>query len=382
MTQFDQNIGAQFVGRYYGPQTMTIPSRLWPHEEQETKEAIAKCGQFEGGAMENLCEVAGRACYDSIGAGRNSLDWYKHIQEVNHLSVMEHSRLTFEVPQQYIWHFFNRDGCWLEFPANPVDTIRVTINARAVREWRKWTERIQKFSVHKAGALRVGYALWDEYHKNMPMLFCPASNAFPEVGTILVPPGGIVRYSGPLSENERAVSLLIHGSRGMSHEWVRHRKGAVSQRSTRFVDESETPWIEHPLETMFRATEDGKRLYANGSGFFATGVAREVYTVLSSRLKTWLIGQDVNKATALKQARGAARGHLGNALYTELVYTCSISQWKDILLLRLHPAADGEIRLVALKALEILKEVEPEAFAGEQWQTVPAPDGIGEVLRA
>jgi thymidylate synthase ThyX len=378
-TNFDPNIGAQFVGRYYGPQFINVPSRLWPSpSEKETDEAIAKCGQFAGGDMENLCEVAGRACYDSIGAGRNSREWYKHIQEVHHLSVMEHARLTFEVPQHYAWHFINRDGCWMGFPEILTDCMRVTINARAVKEWRKWTERIQKFPEYRAGALRIGCALWEEFHKKMPLLFCPASEAFTEIGNSIKPVQDIKLFSGPLSENERAVSLLIHGSRGMSHEWVRHRKGAVSQRSTRFVDESSTPWIEHPLETLFRA----RQVFETNAASAVRDHARDFYFVVSNSLRLWLTCNGVSKATALKQARGAARGYLGNALYTELVYTASITQWKDILMLRLHPAADGEIRLVALKALEILKGVEPAAFSGEQWQTVPAPDGIGEVLRA
>jgi thymidylate synthase (FAD) len=44
-------------------------------------------------------------------------------------------------------------------------------------------------------------------------------------------------------------SFFISGvSRGLTHELVRHRVGvAISQRSTRYVDESDSEWIRHPL---------------------------------------------------------------------------------------------------------------------------------------
>ena len=41
--------------------------------------------QLKGTPGEQLCELAGRCCYDSLGQGRSSADYWKHILQVRHL---------------------------------------------------------------------------------------------------------------------------------------------------------------------------------------------------------------------------------------------------------------------------------------------------------
>jgi thymidylate synthase ThyX len=83
--------------------------------------------------------------------------------------------------------------------------------------------------------------------------------------------------------------------------------------------------------------------------------------------------------TARKQARGMARGYLGNALQTEMLFSASVAQWKRMLEQRLTPAADAEIRLVYELALAELKRSRYGA-AFERYELVDSPDGLGKVL--
>jgi thymidylate synthase ThyX len=87
----------------------------------------------------------------------------------------------------------------------------------------------------------------------------------------------------------------------------------------------------------------------------------------------------VDAFTARKQARGAARGYLGNALFTELIFSASVAQWRRILAQRLNAAADAEIREMAADVLPILKGCRYGSDFADM-NTKPSPDGIGVVL--
>ena len=59
-------------------------------------------------------------------------------------------------------------------------------------------------------------------------------------------------YAAALQDAEKWLSLYIYGSRGLTHELVRHGDfTSISQRSTRFVNESKSPWTLHPLIQMY-----------------------------------------------------------------------------------------------------------------------------------
>ncbi len=190
------------------------------------------------------------------------------------------------------------------------------------------------------------------------------------------------------SPNQCWVSLLLTGSRGFSHELVRHGDWtAISQRSTRYVDESESPWVTHPIESAYRG-EWAKGVVERdlpmeellgNIGCKGEHAAQNTYKTAVSRLEPWLITRGVDKTTARKQARGAARGYLGNALYTEVVFSASCAQWLRMLKQRLNPAADAEIREVFAHALKELQRSQHGRFFSHL-TTVPSPDGIGVVL--
>jgi thymidylate synthase ThyX len=98
------------------------------------------------------------------------------------------------------------------------------------------------------------------------------------------------------------------------------------------------------------------------------------------KLQDYLTTKGADKHTARKQARGAARGYLGNALSTEIIFSASVAQWRRILAQRCHPAADAEIRVLAARILPVLQASRyGEDFA--DLTLVETPDVIGPYIR-
>lgn len=168
---------------------------------------------------------------------------------------------------------------------------------------------------------------------------------------------------------------------GNSHELVRHGNfTAISQRSTRFVSEDESDWVDHPLVLKYNEA----LIQEKGVGDFVDSienvkkVARSVYSDTVKRLQEWLTKSGADKLTARKQARGAARGYLGNALYTELIFSASVAQWKRMLRMRCSAPADAEIREVFAQALQALKGSR-YAHCFEKFELQPSPDGLGQI---
>jgi thymidylate synthase (FAD) len=175
-------------------------------------------------------------------------------------------------------------------------------------------------------------------------------------------------------------------SRGCTHELVRHRAGcAISQRSTRYVDESGSPWILHPL--LERAIEKHDTRHIAEGDFIdrpctlrrkvsdAIDIAKKAYDAIVEDLQAELIKGGVDKFTARKQARGAARGLLGNALCTSMVWSANIRALRTVIEQRANPAADAEIRVLANRIYEEASKVCPEYF--DDYEKVACPDGIG-----
>jgi thymidylate synthase (FAD) len=246
------------------PQFLGVPPSLGTPRED----------QLQGPDAAKIIELAGRACYDSLGTGRNSDDYHKHILEVGHGSVLAHAVFTF---------------------------------------------------------------------------------------------------------------FITGVSRGLSHELVRHAIGiGISQRSTRYVDESESPWIMHPLLAQYiddmRATpgldirpelheiEESIRLTVR--------MAQETYRLIVERLVNYQIENGVDKFNARKQARGAARGFLGNALETELIWSANVRALRWVISQRASAAADAEIRALGMELLKIGQRELPQYFM--DYLISDSPDGLGE----
>ena len=383
---------------YDGSGAPHLPTQLHPDLDSQ-KELDTFATQLKGTDLEKLCEIAGRACYSSFGKGRGSDEYHKHILDVGHLSVLEHAPFTVDISdrdREYVPYlalmFINRPNIWIS-QQSPYG-IRVTVNLRHVLEWDTFSPQM---AMDQDVLRATGAALQELAHTMAPQIVA-ARGLSHDVrrseweGTKINIPGtdATIRVVEPNVEEQQWVSMFLTGSRGFSHEQCRHGDWtAISQRSTRFVDESTSPWVMHPLEAAYRAEkyaplrEEVAQTMAMDSASGSVGLAKAKYKELVAELEPWLIARGVDKVSARKQARGAARGYLGNALYTELLFSASISQWKRQLRQRASQFADAEIRQVyASEARCVLGALKSSryasAFAG--WDMAPAPDGIGQVL--
>lgn len=370
-----------------GVQPVHVPNRM----------GTPRADQMQGTEFERLSELAGRVCYDSLGKGRSSTGFHEHIAHVRHFSLYEHCTFTVRVgPKDGAWlaggefeihkvlpSFLNRPCMFVSFEGER--SLRVTLNLRHVIEWLEWSASLADYqSVHPwvfplLSRIVVSIApTLAEAHRSIieaadgPLPFLPIGT--PKIGVKLV---------HPTSRHEMWASLLLSGSRGMSHEQVRHGDWtAISQRSTRYVDEDGSPWVTHPLVTRYCHDNDQKKKNILAWVDSVNGGMKQVrdgYRTLVAELEAWLTRRGVDNLSARKQARGAARGYLGNALYTEMIFSASVDQWRRMILARCSNAADAEIRVMYASVLQSLRESSlAEHFA--DLDLIPASDGIGVVV--
>ena len=377
---FDQNITAHLV--YDGGDQIYVPSEM----------GTPNANQLTGTTLENLSEVALRICYDSLGAtkSRSSADAHKHIKEVKHLSVFEHANFTVRYKiddtqrAAFLSSIVGRPGTWLEMDGS--SHYRLTVNFRTVLEWKKWSalsrvildpviDRLVENSL-----LRIGGEI-------APLIITAEQGC----GSCLM-----FEHVTPDSPSEIWCSLYLSSSRGVSHEQVRHGDyTAISQRSTRFVDEDGSNFIEHPLVSQFMndmntlacsPDEEKQREGGIASATFRRHIAntdfaaREAYRAIVKELEPYLVKRGVDKFTARKQARGAARLYLPNALQTEMIFSANVNQWLFMLSQRATVHADAEIRLMYVPVFEALsKSRYADRFA--HLELAPSPDGIGQIVQ-
>lgn len=326
--------------------------------------------QMQGTPLEQLVELSGRICYDSIGKGRSSQEYHAHILEVGHRSVLEHATLTMSAIGLDWSMFVNRPGVFVQALEGTSTPYRLTINLRAVEEWDRYSHLSILRDKEMERVDKVGFRIRELASRHAPQIVLMP-------GEYDVTPGGVGLCEGA-NDRERWVSMVLGMSRACSHEWVRHRyQSAVSQRSTRFIKEDDTPFVLHPvIRTALGYPSDPGISKVLEDAYLA---GRSAYTSLEGTLRDSLKKQGLSSFDSKKQARGAARGPLGNALYTRMIYSASVWQWKNIIGQRLTKWADAEIREVAAKALEQLKKSR-YALSFEGISTIPSPDGMGVII--
>ena len=165
---------------------------------------------------------------------------------------------------------------------------------------------------------------------------------------------------------EHAVwSFVITGvSRSFTHELIRHRHFSYSQLSQRYVDESESDFVEPDV-----IAEDPE-LHAIWKE--AVDASRSAYDRLIPGLERRYA--DVpEKTLRRKLARRAARSVLPNATETKIFMTGNARALRHFIELRGSEHADVEIRKVAVRLLEILRQESPSMFS--DYELVDLPDG-------
>lgn len=315
-------------------------------------------GQLAGAVQENLCELAGRVCFDSLGKGRMSKDYHPNILAMGHTSIYEHANFTVQFNDPYLSAFdwvaacVNRPGVWVDTTDGWFKKMRLTLNLRGLLEWDRmsWTSNI-------GNPNRVGRIL--------RMAVCQHLRLLPVEG-LLHPetePAMVVR---PEHDEEVWASFFFENiSRNLSHELIRHKhRTAVSQRSQRYVDEGDAVIVSHPAD---RNTEDNRH-----AGPLYNIVNRDVFQDLTAGIF------NAPESHMRKQARAAAARYLPHGTETQLIFSASLAEWKHVVRMRAADAADAEIRALAVEVFHHLDERFPDRFAG--WTKAEAKDGIGFVI--
>ena len=141
-------------------------------------------------------------------------------------------------------------------------------------------------------------------------------------------------------------------SRACSHQLVRHRIGSYSQRSQRYVSEDTFEYVMPPqMENAVVELQDGTEVFAKDYYSETMKILSERYRVLQKALggKTESSNED-------------ARYILPNACTTQLTMTMNASSLHHFFHERLCSHAQWEIRSLAGKMLELVKEAAPVLF--------------------
>lgn len=137
-----------------------------------------------------------------------------------------------------------------------------------------------------------------------------------------------------------SATFYIKASRALTHELVRHRIASYSQRSQRYVHETDMDYIT-PQELTKDDNTENKRIF------------REA---ISSSWQSYqqLLGNGVKPETA--------RYVLPNACATEIICTWNFREIRHILKLRTSSSALPEFQEVATRIKSIMKEQSPKVF--------------------
>lgn len=152
------------------------------------------------------------------------------------------------------------------------------------------------------------------------------------------------------------VTLYLTGvSRSFTHELVRHRHFSYSQLSQRYVDMLKygmvTPEV---IEFDTLASEALDQAYKQG---------KESYAVIVDEL--------MEAGRSRKEARGAARAALPEAMETKIFVTGNYRAWRKFVALRATIHADAEIRNAAVVILNRLMLHAPNVFGDFVITTLP-----------
>jgi len=143
-------------------------------------------------------------------------------------------------------------------------------------------------------------------------------------------------------------------SRSLTHELVRHRLASYSQLSQRYVDSSDVDFVVPPaIEELRKTDPDAYMAWVKHCE-----QSRQLYEELTCKLSDMY--QDIESGLERrKKARQAARSVLPNATETKIVVTMNARAIRHLIELRANPAADVEIRGLAIKVCRVLQQKAP-----------------------
>ena len=167
---------------------------------------------------------------------------------------------------------------------------------------------------------------------------------------------------GHLSVLEHAaVTLYIRNvSRAVTHEMIRHRHLSYSQLSQRHLIEDPAYVVPAPIDG-----DEELRAEFERAAEAATAAYQRLMAHLSDRLG------DGGAVAPSKRTRQAAQALLPGARSTEIVVTGNLRAWRQFIAAHGTDQADDDLRAVAVRCLERLREVAPHVFRDFDISTLP-----------
>jgi len=141
----------------------------------------------------------------------------------------------------------------------------------------------------------------------------------------------------------------------MTRESNRHRTFSISERSTRYVDESGGNFIIPPHKNTSEYIETSYDLEQNK-------YVKTLYNKACQSIETYNILRKKND-----WKKQDARQFLPLGINTEVVYTGNLKAWKNFFELRTSPASHWEIRRMACKLCSDAKNIFPNIFDEIKW---------------
>ena len=158
-------------------------------------------------------------------------------------------------------------------------------------------------------------------------------------------------------------------SRSLTHELVRHRAGfAYSQRSQRYVDESNSRFVVPPAISRNAQSEDQAGQLFTELLNQASSSYEKIVSALEKTLPKDMFPHPRDHRKAVRQA---ARSVLPNATETKIFVTGNVRAWRHFIQMRGADFADWEIRSLALKVLNTLEKESPLLFGDFKIETLP-----------
>lgn len=144
------------------------------------------------------------------------------------------------------------------------------------------------------------------------------------------------------------VTVEAYVDRGITHEWVRHRLGAYTQESTRFVN------YEKKMPPAFIAPELEDEPERAGNG---EQVALSPYQLWAHAVDT--CERSYRRMIQLGVAPQTARSVFPNALASKLIVTYNLRSWRHFFLMRTSKEAHPQMREVTIPLLAEFKTMIP-----------------------
>ncbi|WBW99695.1 FAD-dependent thymidylate synthase [Oceanirhabdus sp. W0125-5] len=158
-------------------------------------------------------------------------------------------------------------------------------------------------------------------------------------------------------------------SRSLTHQLVRHRIASYSQQSQRYV---KLEGFEYVVPPAIASDENLLKDYNE-----AMDNINKSYSYLADKLKEKYIQEGLDERNSEKKAIEDARYVFPNACETKIVFTMNARTLMNFFRHRCCQRAQWEIRLMADKMLELVKDVAPAIFkyAGPSCVKSPCPEG-------